>query len=69
MPIPDHKVRLQTIVDRKLARKIEDMAARMGIGQSRMIYYLLDAVVQDEAWVARAIAGTFAKRVRTALRK
>lgn len=69
MPIPDHKIRLQTIVDRKLARKIEAMATRMGIGQSRMIYYLLDAAVQDEAWVARAIAGTFAKRVRTALRK
>jgi predicted O-linked N-acetylglucosamine transferase (SPINDLY family) len=69
MPIPDSKVRLQTIVDRKLARKIEDMANRMGIGQSRMIYYLLDAALQDEAWAARAIAGTFAKRVRTALRK
>ena len=69
MPIPQDKIRLQTIVDRKLARKIEDMASRLGIGQSRMIYYLLDAAVQDEAWVARSITGTFAKRVRTALRK
>jgi hypothetical protein len=69
MPIPDDKIRLQTIVDRKLARKIEDMANRMGIGQSRMIYHLLDAAVQDETWVARAITGRFAKRVRIALRK
>lgn len=69
MPIPDDKVRLQTIVDRKLARKIESMAGRLGVGQSRMIYYLLDAALQDEAWIAQAIPGTFAKRVRSALRK
>jgi hypothetical protein len=68
MSIPVDKIRLQTIVDRGLAREIASMARRMRIGQSRMIYHLLEAALQDKAGVARVVAGTFAKRVRKALR-
>jgi len=67
MAIGPDKVRLQTVIDRKLADRIHSLAQRMEVSDSAMVYMLLEAVVANESWIINAVTTEFAKKVGRAL--
>ena len=69
MAISDDKVRLQAVVDRKVARKIELFADRMGLSQSKMMALLLESAVENDEWAIRLVTSNFARRVEAAFGK
>lgn len=62
MAISENKVRLQVVIDRATADKIEELADAMNTSVSRMSAALLEAGIEDNEWVIKNIAGP-ARRV------
>jgi len=67
MSIAEENVRVQSVIDRKLAEKITELGDRLGVSQSKMIYLLLEAAVEDQEWIIKAVTGSFARKVYSAL--
>lgn len=67
MAIPDDKMRIQAVVDRKLMAKIDDLAGRMGISQSKMVAFLLENAVHDDEWLIRVVTNKFTKAILEAV--
>lgn len=67
MPVGPDKVRLNTTIDRKLADKIHALAERMKVSDSAMAYMLLEAAVDDEAWIVKAVTSAIGKKIGRAL--
>lgn len=54
MPLGPDKVRLQTVVDRRLAEQIRDLAKqRMRLSESALVATLLEGAVKDNAWIIK----------------
>lgn len=53
MPLGPDKVRLQTVVDRRLAEQIRDLAKRMKLSESALVATLLEGAVKDNAWIIK----------------
>jgi len=60
-------VKLQVTVDKELAQQIETLAQRMEVSVSKMSAMLLDAAVEDNEWIVRAVTSRFAKSIAEAL--
>ncbi len=67
MAIGDDKVRIQTIVDKKLGAKIDELAQRMRLSQSAMAAMLLEAAVQDNEWIIKVVSSNFARKLKSAV--
>lgn len=63
MAISEDKLRVQSVIDKKLADKINELAERMECSQSKLIYMLLEAVVADEGWMIKLMTTQFGKSV------
>lgn len=63
MPLGPDKVRLQTVVDLPLAEKIRDLAKRMHLSESALMYALLERAVESDGWVIRAVTTSTARRL------
>jgi plasmid maintenance system antidote protein VapI len=63
MPLGPDKVRLQTVVDLPLAEKIRDLAKRMQLSESALVYALLERAVESEGWVIKAVTTSTARRL------
>lgn len=63
MAIPDDKIRIQAVIDRQLMEKIDELAARMGLSQSKMVACLLEEAIRDNAWLIRVVTNKFTKAV------
>ncbi len=66
MAIAEDNVRVQSIIDRKLADKITELGERLGVSQSKMVYYLLEAAVEDEEWIIKTVTSKFAQKIYAA---
>jgi|CXWL01.1.fsa_nt_gi hypothetical protein len=67
MAIPEDKARVQAIIDRKVLDKIDFLAGRMGISQSKMISHLLEGAVQDDEWIIRVVTNKYTKKLLEAI--
>jgi len=68
MAIGEDMVRLQVIVDRETAARIQECADAMGASVSRMSARLLVAAVDDNEWMIKNVFGP-ANRLQKRLRK
>jgi hypothetical protein len=59
--------KLQVVVETKTAEKIAELAERMKVSQSKMCKLLLEAAIEDNEWMIRAVSSRFADAVRRAL--
>ncbi|MEX0701308.1 MAG: hypothetical protein WD069_04370 [Planctomycetales bacterium] len=69
MAVSENKVRVQAMVDSGLERKLNELADRMGVSQSQMMYWLLEAAIEDNEWIIGMVTGKFATKMREVLGK
>ena len=60
-------VKLQVTVDKELGQQIETLAERMEVSVSKMSAMLLDAAVEDNEWIVKAVTSRFAKSIARAV--
>jgi len=63
MSIPEDKARIQSVVDKKVIKKIDEFAARFEVSQSRMVAIMLEVVVENDEWLIKVVTSKFAKRL------
>lgn len=64
----DEKTMLHFQVSKKLDAKLSDLAKRMGISKASMCGMLMEAGMEDNEFIIRAVSHPFAKRVLYAVR-
>ena len=69
MAIGPDKVRIQVIVDKAVAAKVEDLAARMRWSGSKMASVLLEEAIKDNEFVIRVVTSPFAEGVIDVVRR
>jgi predicted transcriptional regulator len=56
MAIGEDKIRVQVIVDRSTAKRIEELAKVMNTSMSRMAAALLEAGIEDNEWIIKNVS-------------
>lgn len=59
--------RLQVTVGTATGAKIEELALRLNVSESKMVELLLDAAIEDNEWIIRAVTSRWAKALREVL--
>jgi hypothetical protein len=69
MAIPDDKVKIQTVVPKDLAAKIDYFAERFEVSQSKMTALMLESCIEDEGWLLQLMSTNAVKKVFRAFGK
>lgn len=67
MALGKEKIMIQTAVEKELADKIADLAERMNVSVSKISAMLLEAAVENESWIIKAVTSRLAKQMYAAL--
>lgn len=57
----DASIRYQLTVKREIGEKINELASRMNLSQSKMVELLLDAAIEDNEWMIKLVTSRWAK--------
>ena len=63
MAIGKNKVKMQTVIDKELAEKIDYFAERFDVSQSKMISMILEIAIENDAWLMETMSSSAVKKI------
>jgi metal-responsive CopG/Arc/MetJ family transcriptional regulator len=63
MPIADDKARIQAVVSKELVEKIDHLAERFEVSQSKMVSIMLEACLENDEWLMKLMSSAAAKKI------
>ena len=67
MAVAEDKVRLQTIVSKKVAEKVDFYAERFEVSQSKMVAMIVESCIEDDAVLLQICSSAAVKKIARAL--